>query len=326
VRLSTIDDRSADGRLAVIGADHATAVLAGDAFPTLQSALERWDEALPYLQHLSAALAAGDAAGAFAYDPAQSRAPLPRAWQWLDGSVYLSHSMLIAEAYGQSNPLWERPLMYQGMSHQFLGPLEDVPLPSEDDGIDFEGEFGIITDFVPMGTTKEQARDHIKLLVQINDWSLRTIASREMETGFGWVRGKPACSVAPLALTPDELGDKWANARVHLNLDIAWNGARFGNANGGEMAFGFDELIAHAAQTRSLCAGTMIGSGTVSNATYREVGSSCIAEKRGIEVLDHGAPQTAFMRFGDEVRMRAIGADGSFPFGEIHQKVVKSGA
>ena len=216
-----------------------------------------------------------------------------------------------------------RPLMYQGLSHQFLSATADVPLPREEDGIDFEGEFGVITDFVPMGITPEQALGHIKLLVQINDWSLRALAPVEMKTGFGWIHAKPACSVAPFAVTPEVLGDAWREGRVHLPLAVDWNGERFGNAEGGAMEFGFHELVAHAASTRSLCAGTIIGSGTVSNSNFREIGSSCIAERRGIEMLDEGKPRTGFMHFGDTVRMEARLRDGGLLFGAIDQKVVK---
>lgn len=323
MKLATIDDGSADGRLALVSRDHSRAVLAGERFTTLQCALEDWDAALAVLADISASLDRNEAAGSFAFDETKARAPLPRAWQWLDGSVYLSHSVLIAEAYGLPNPQWERPLMYQGMSHQFLGCRDDVPLPSEEDGIDFEGEFGVITDFVPMGVSPAEALKHIKLLVQINDWSLRTIGAREMETGYGWIRAKPACSVAPIAITPDELGTAWRDARVHLDLHIDWNGETFGRANGGAMAFGFHELIAHAAHSRSLCAGTIIGSGTVSNDDYRTVGSSCIAERRGIELLDHGEATTDYMTFGDRVRMRATAENGQAPFGAIDQRVIR---
>jgi len=213
--------------------------------------------------------------------------------------------------------------MYQGLSHQFLGPTDEVPLPSEADGIDFEGEFGVITDAVPIGVSALEARDHIKLIVQINDWSLRAIAPVEMKTGFGWIQAKPACSMAPFAVTPDELGPAWRECRVALDLVIDWNGERFGAANGREMAFGFDDLIAHAARTRNLPAGTVIGSGTVSNQDYRATGSSCIAELRGIEMIDTGEPKTGFMHFGDRVRMDARNAAGESVFGVLDQRIVQ---
>ena len=189
-------------------------------------------------------------------------------------------------------------------------------------GIDFEGEFGVIVDAVPMGISAADALAHIKLIVQINDWSLRTLAPLEMRTGFGWVQAKPACSVAPFAVTPDELGDAWHDGRVCLDLVVEWNGKRFGAANGADMSVGFHELVAHAARTRHLPAGTVIGSGTVSNANFRQVGSSCIAERRAIELVDAGVPATPFMRFGDRVRMEARTATGALLFGAIDQKVI----
>lgn len=214
--------------------------------------------------------------------------------------------------------------MYQGMSDQFLGPLAPVPFPDETLGIDFEGEFGVIVDAVPMGTSPEDAAGHIRLIIQINDWSLRTLAPVEMKTGFGWIQSKPACSVAPYAVTPDELGDDWRDGRVCLDLVIDWNGERFGKVNGDQMAFSFPQLIAHAAKTRSLVAGTIIGSGTVSNAEYATRGSACISERRAIEMIAADAPQTNFMRFGDRVRMQASGRDGRSVFGSIDQEVQRA--
>jgi fumarylacetoacetate (FAA) hydrolase len=322
LKLATLKDGSVDGRLVVVSRDLSRCVPAGGMAPTLQSALESWDSSQDRLNELSDKLNQGFIAGT-AFDQAAAAAPLPRAWQWLDGSVYLSHGVLIAQAYGLPNPQGERPLMYQGMSHCFLEGHQDVPLPSEDDGIDFEGEFGVITDAVPMGVTPAAARDHIKLLIQINDWSLRVLGREEMNRGYGWVRAKPACSAAPIALTPDELGNAWKDARIHLPLHIWWNGEPFGAANGGEMAFGFDELVAHAAYSRSLCAGTIVGSGTVANANFREVGSSCIAERHGIEMLDFGERRTPFMKFGDTVRMEARDRRGATPFGTIAQTVIR---
>jgi fumarylacetoacetate (FAA) hydrolase len=218
----------------------------------------------------------------------------------------------------------DRPLMYQGTSDRFYGPTEDVVFPSEELGIDFEGEFGVIVDRVPMGVSPDEAMQHIRLVGQINDWSLRTLAGPEMKTGFGWIQAKPPCSMAPFAVTPDELGDAWKNGRVCLPLVVDWNGERFGGAEGEPMEYGFHELVAHAARTRDLVAGTIIGSGTVSNPNYREIGSSCIAERRGIEIVDDGEASTDYMRFGDSVRMESRLRDGSTLFGEINQKVVKA--
>ncbi len=313
MRLATIKDGTRDGRLVVVSPDGTCCALA--PAKTLQEALEQWEAISPRL----AAIARFPSP----LDPAQLMAPLPRAWQWLDGSVYPSHGALMDKALNIQPDKLDRPMMYQGVSDRFYGPNDDVPMADEALGIDFEGEFGIITGAVPMGTIADDAGQHIKLLVQINDWSLRALAGVEMKTGFGWIQAKPPCSMAPFAITPDELGASWRNYRPALHLKVDWNGTQFGNAFGEPMAYGFDELIAHAARTRDLVAGTVIGSGTVSNANYREVGSSCIAERRGIEIVDNGKPSTDFMRYGDTVRMEAQRADGTAPFGVIKQKVVK---
>ena len=217
------------------------------------------------------------------------------------------------------------PVMYQGASDDFLGPMDDVPLPSEADGIDFEGEFGVVCGPVPMAVSAEAALDCIRLVVQINDWSLRALGPHEMKTGFGFLQAKPSTAFAPVAVTPDELGDAWQGGRVRLPLHVQWNGERFGEPDGREMNFDFGQLIAHAARTRRLSAGTIVGSGTVSNAS-RAAGSACIAERRVIEKLDLGEIRTAFMRFGDRVCMRACLVDGSEgPFGSIDQRVVAAG-
>jgi len=320
MKLATLRDGGRDGRLVVIAADGTSFLGAGPDVPTLQAALEDWASAEPLLRALAARLAAGEGAPLSVEDVA---APLPRAWQWLDGSAFRSHGELMERLFGTDPAPIDPPLMYQGMSHLFLAATDDVPLPREADGIDFEGEFGVIVDEVPMGISAAQAMAYIRLVVQINDWSLRALAGPEMKTGFGWVRAKPACSVAPFAVTPDALGDAWRDGRVHLDLAVDWNGARFGNAHGGMMGHGFHDLVAHAASTRDLCAGTIIGSGTVSNPDYREIGSSCIAERRAIELVDTGQATTGFMRFGDRVRMEARLPDGGPLFGAIDQRVVE---
>ncbi len=321
MKLATLPNGTPDGTLVVVSRDLQRCMPATPVAATLQDALERWEKAEPKLRELAARVEAG--AGE-PFDPSRALAPLPRAWQWLDGSVYDSHSHLMQKLFKMAPVVHERPLMYQGVSDTFLSSTEDVPLPSEEHGIDFEGEFGIIVDQVPMGLTPEQAVGHIRLLVQINDWSLRTFAPIEMKTGFGWINAKPPCSVAPVAVTPDELGEHWRNCRVALPLEVRWNGKQFGQADGYQMGFGFHELIAHAARTRRLVAGTIIGSGTVSNENYREVGSSCIAERRAIEALDQGEPATSYMHFGDRVRMEATLPDGSPLFGPVDQRVVKA--
>jgi fumarylacetoacetate (FAA) hydrolase len=326
MKLISLKSGNPDGRLALVSRDLRRVVRADAICPTLQAALDRWPEVAPALESRAAELAAGRARDAVPFDPRLAAAPLPRSYQWLDGSAFQSHGDLMSKVFKIDNPQGDRPLMYQGMSHEFLSGTDDVVFPSEADGIDFEGEFAVITDAVPMGVGVHEALDHIKLVVQLNDWSLRTLAPIEMKTGFGWVQAKPACSVAPAALTPQELGAAWERGRVALPLHVWWNAARFGRAQGGAMQFSFADLIAHAARSRSLCPGTIIGSGTVSNDDYREVGSSCIAERRAIELLDEGAAKTPYMRFGDTVRMAAVEADGAMPFGEIEQRVVALGA
>lgn len=323
MKLATLPNGTPDGRLHIVSRDLSRAVAAGIA-ETMQMALEQWETVLPQLTAQYDALNAGQVGGEIAFDTAQALAPLPRAWQWLDGSAFDSHGELMDAIFGIKKEKTGRPLMYQGVSNQFYGACQDVKFPSEADDIDFEGEFGVITDAVPLGVDKETALKHIRLIVQINDWSLRRLAPIEMKTGFGWVQAKPPCSVAPVAVTPDELGAAWRDARVDLELSVFWNGDKFGAANGYHMSCGFDDLVAHAAYSRDLVAGTVIGSGTVSNKNFREIGSSCIAERRGIEVLDKGAAETPFMRFGDTVKMNVQLEDGSTLFGAIDQKVVKA--
>jgi fumarylacetoacetate (FAA) hydrolase len=319
MRFATLPNGTPDGRLHIVSRDNARAV-PSRAADTLQAALDRWGALYEALLAEYHALNAG---GGTAFDPGQALAPLPRAWQWLDASAYDSHAELMDKAFKVSaEKVPGKPLMYQGVSDTFYAGTQDVPFPSEDDGIDFEGEFGLITAATPMGTT--QTSDHIALLVQINDWSLRKLAPLEMKTGFGWLQAKPKCSVAPVAITPDELGAAWRDHRVDLPLKVAWNGETFGEPQGYPMSFGMDELVAHAAYSRSLPAGTIIGTGTVSNDDYRQVGSACIAERRGIEIVDHGAPKTPFMSFGDRVRMECLAQDGGPLFGAIDQQVVKA--
>lgn len=323
MKLASLHDGTPDGVLVVVSRDGARYVPADPVAATLQQALDQWSSVEARLRAIDAALNAGEGAG----QPLEGKricAPLPRAWQWLDGSAFESHGELMDKALGITPEKTGKPLMYQGVSSHFYGPCDDVVMPSEELGIDFEGEFGIITDEVPMGVSPQTAMEHIKLVVQINDWSLRKLAGPEMKSGFGWVQAKPPCSMAPFAVTPDELGEAWKDGRVRLNLAVDWNGRRFGDAHGGPMAYGFHELVAHAAFTRRLVAGTVIGSGTVSNQNYREIGSSCIAERRGIEMVDEGEARTAFMKFGDRVRMEAHAPDGGTFFGAIEQKVVRA--
>lgn len=316
MRLATLADGTPDGRLVVVSGDGARCLAAHRR--NLLGAIEAWAEAQEELRALAARLDAGEGEP---LDPAALRAALPRSWQWLDASAFATHGTLMQVAFGLPPVETDRPLMYQGLSDRFYGPREPVPFPSEADGIDFEGEFGVIVDTVPMGITAGQAMAHIRLVVQINDWSLRAIAPIEMKTGFGWIQAKPACSMAPFAVTPEALGDAWRDGRVCARLHVDWNGRRFGRADGGAMDVGFHELVAHAARTRDLAAGTIIGSGTVSNADYDAVGSSCISEVRAIEIIRDGAAGTRFLQYGDTVRMEAVTDWGETPFGAIEQVV-----
>ena len=328
MKFATLKDGTLDGRLVVVSRDTRHAVAAAGIAASLFDALQRWDAVSPRLAELSAALDAGLAAGAFAFDPQACAAPLPRSPQWLDGSAFLNHGRLMEQAFNTPPiPLFDSvPVMYQGASDDFLGPHDEVPLPHEADGIDFEGEFGVVCGPVPMAATPDEALGCVRLLVQINDWSLRALGPHEMKTGFGFLQAKPSTAFAPLAVTPDELGDAWRDGRVQLRLHIEWNGERFGEPHGGEMNFSFGQLVAHAARTRRLTAGCIVGSGTVSNVA-RSAGSACIAERRVIEKIDQGEIRSAFMHFGDRVRMQAKFDDGrDGPFGVIEQRVIASGA
>lgn len=324
MRLATLRDGSLDGRLIVVTRDLTRAADAASIAPNLLDALQRWDELKGPLADLCDDLDAGDVPGAFAFDPSRCAAPLPRSPQWLDASAFLNHGRLMERAFNTPPiPDFDTiPVMYQGASDDFLGPTDDVPLPSVADGIDFEGEFGVICGPVPMAVTPEAALDCVRLVVQVNDWSLRALGPREMATGFGFLQAKPSTSFAPVAVTPDELGDAWRDGRVQMRLHVQWNGERFGEPHGGEMNYHFGDLVAHAARTRRLTAGTIVGSGTVSN-TSRDAGSACIAERRVIEKIDLGEIRTGFMKFGDRVRMQARFGDGrDGPFGTIEQRVV----
>ncbi len=319
MRFTTLPNGTPDGRLHIVSRDNTRCTPSTTA-ETLQAALEYWDALTPKLQAEYDALNAG---GGAPFDGTQALAPLPRAWQWLDGSAYENHANLMQTAFNL--PALDSggyPLMYQGISNQFLANSEDVPMRDEADGIDFEGEFGVITKAVPMGKT--DTAESIALVIQINDWSLRVVGPREMKTGFGWVHAKPACSAAPVAITPDELGESWRDCRVDLPLNLHWNGEWFGSPSGYPMAFGLDELVAHGAYSRALPAGTVIGTGTVSNTNYDDVGSACIAERRAIELVKTGEASTPFMSFDDKVRLECTAADGSPLFGAIDQKVVKA--
>lgn len=324
MKLASLNTGDPDGRLLVVSRDLSVAVDAGHIVPTMLRAIERWDEVAPQLQALSEQINAGQHPSVFPFDPAACTAPLPRCYQWCDASAFLNHGKLMERAFNTPPiPDFDTiPVMYQGASDDFLGPCADVPLPEESHGIDFEGEFGVIVGRVPMGVNARAALSQVRLLVQINDWSLRALGPREMKSGFGFLQAKPSSSFAPVAITPDELGERWRDGRVHLDLQVTLNDTAFAHPNGGEMNFSFGDLIAHAARTRKLSAGTIIGSGTVSNEA-RSAGSACISERRVIELLDSGAARTPFMHFGDRVRMAATDENGTQPFGAIDQRVVQ---
>lgn len=312
-----------DGALVVVSRDLARAVRVPDVAPTLQAALDDWPHVEPGLRAVSEKLNAGDAAGTFALDPAQLASPLPRAFQWADGSAYVNHVELVRKARGADLPesFWSDPLMYQGGSDSFVGPRDPIVAASEDWGIDFEAELAVVTDDVPMAVPRERAAGHIRLLMLVNDVSLRNLVPGELTKGFGFFQSKPACAFSPVAVTPDELGDAWDGTRAHLPMHVHLNGRLFGQPETGvDMTFDFADLVAHAARTRELEAGSIIGSGTISNYD-RSRGSCCLAERRMLEKLEHGEARTPFMSFGDTVRIEMLDAAGTTLFGAIEQTV-----
>ena len=314
-----------DGRLAVVAGDLARAALATDIAATLQDALDDWAALAPRLAERARDLEAGRA-DSFIFDIKQSLAPLPRAHHWVDGSAYVNHVELVRKARGATMPesFWTDPLVYQGGSDDLLGATADAPFANEDWGIDLEGEIAVVTDDVAMGTDAIAARGHIKLLMLVNDWSLRNLIPEELAKGFGFYQSKPATAFSPVAVTPDELGPAWKDAKVRLPLTVHLNGELFGRPNAGDdMTFDFGQLIAHAAKTRRLGAGTIVGSGTVSNYD-RSLGSTCLAERRMLETLARGKPMTPFLSFGDRVRIEMFDPAGRSIFGAIDQRVVKA--
>lgn len=309
-----------DGKLVVVSNDLSTAA---DTGMTMQGALDNWAEAQPHLQKLAAHLEAGTAISTFDFDAKQCASPLPRAYQWADGSAYVNHVELVRKARGAEMPpsFWTDPLMYQGGSDSFLAPTEDIVFNSDEWGIDFEGEVAVITNDVPMGVSAADAGKHIQLIMLVNDVTLRYIAQNELAKGFGFFQSKPSSAFSPVAVTPDTLGDAWRDNKLHLPLITHWNGVQFGAPDAGvDMVFDFAQLIAHAAKTRPLVAGTIIGSGTVSNVD-RSKGHSCIVEKRMLEKVESGEFKTPFMKHGDTVKIEMFDATGKTIFGAIDQKV-----
>jgi fumarylacetoacetate (FAA) hydrolase len=336
MKLASLKDGSRDGRLLVVRADLERAVMAESA-PTLQAALDDWAQIAPRLAREADQLARHAREDSFAFDANHLHAPLPRAFQWLDGSAYVNHVALVRRARGAELPesFWTDPLMYQGGSDAFLGPRAPIRLADEAWGIDFEAELAVIVDDVPMGASRERAAAAIRLVLLVNDVSLRNLIPGELAKGFGFLQSKPSSAASSVAVTPDELGAAWDGGRLHLPMLVSLNGEPFGRAEAGEdMTFDFPALIAHAARTRRLAAGTIVGSGTVSNRDAeggpgRPVaeggrGYSCIAEQRTVETLLHGAARTPFLRFGDRVRIEMRDKAGSSLFGAIDQVVERA--
>ncbi len=323
MKLATYQDGSRDGQLVVVSRDLSTAHYASGIATRLQQVLDDWNFLSPQLEDLYLTLNHGKARHAFAFEPKKCMAPLPRAYQWADGSAFINHVELVRQARGAAVPesYYSDPLMYQGGSDDFLGPTDDIVVPDEAFGIDFEAEVAVITGDVPMGSSADAALEGIRLLMLANDVSLRNLIPDELAKGFGFFQSKPATAFSPVAVTPDELGGAWRGGRVHLNLESVWNGKRVGLCDAGdEMSFHFGQLIAHIGKTRNVRAGSIVGSGTVSNKDWSR-GYSCIAEKRAIETIESGEPKTGFMRYGDTIRIEMKGSDGASVFGAIEQTV-----
>jgi fumarylacetoacetate (FAA) hydrolase len=322
MKLATLDNGTRDGALIIVRGDNAVYTSAASVAPTLQAALDDWDAAEPALRALAAQLEAGEVA-AEPVDTTTLRSPLPRAYEWVDGSAYLNHVRLVRKARNAEPPatLETDPLVYQGGSGIFLSPTQDIPLPDPAWGLDFEAEMVVVLGDLPQGTKAADALKYVKLVTICNDITLRSLIPTELKKGFGFFNGKPATAFAPFAITPDELGDAFQDGRVHLNLRTHYNGDLVGDTEAGpEMHFSFADLIQHIAKTRSFTAGTLLGSGTVSNED-RARGISCLAERRMIEIIDTGSAKTPFMKSGDTVHIEMRDADGKSLFGAINQKV-----
>jgi fumarylacetoacetate (FAA) hydrolase len=333
MKLASLKSGGRDGTLVVVSRDLVTCQAVPKIARTLQQALDDWDHAAPRLRQVYDQLNAGTAADAESFIEEECASPLPRAFQWADGSAYINHVELVRKARGAQVPpsFYTDPLMYQGGSDSFVGPCDPIAVLSEEWGVDLEAEVAVVTGDVPMGATIEQAAQAVRLVMLVNDVSLRNLIPRELEKGFGFFQSKPASAFSPVAVTPDELGDAWRDSKLCLPLQVTLNDAPFGRPNAGEdMTFSFAQLIAHAAKTRELGAGSIIGSGTVSNKQGGLHGSSianggvgycCLAELRMYETIEHGAPATPFLRFGDTVRIEMVDADGASVFGAIDQEV-----
>jgi len=328
MKLGSLKEGGRDGTLVVVSRDLARAVRATGIAPTLQRALEDWENAAPRLAALAAALEDGSADGAFDLDMIALAAPLPRAYEFVDGSAYLPHVARVRRARGAEVPesFYTDPLMYQATSAGFNGPRDPVRVVDEAYGIDLEAEIVVVTDDVPMAVTPEQAASHIQLVGLVNDVSLRNLIPPELAKGFGFLQSKPRSTLSPVFVTPDELGDAWHGNKLHLPLVTHINGEWFGAPEAGvDMQFDFAQLVAHVAKTRPLSAGTIVGSGTIANEDT-SLGASCFAEKRTVETLEHGRPTTPFLSFGDLVRIEMLDRDGNSLFGAIEQRIERQQA
>ena len=325
MKLATLREGGRDGTLAVVRRDLAVAKPVPEIAPTLQAALDDWARCAPALAEIYRRLNERHIADTIAFDPVRAASPLPRAYQWADGSAYLHHAELLRKSRKAEMPqsLYHDPLMYQGGSDSFIGPRDDIALAAEAWGIDFEAEVAVITGDVRMSASPDEALKAVRLVTLVNDVSLRNLIPAELAKGFGFFQSKPATAFAPVAVTPDELGDEWRDGRVHRPMIVHWNGKKVGQPDcGTDMVFHFGQLIAHAAKTRNLRAGSIVGSGTISNKDPKR-GYCCIAEKRCLETIEHGAPQTEFMKFGDSVKIEMFDEEGRSIFGAIDQAVVQ---
>jgi len=325
MKLATIVDNSRDGQLVIVSKDLTKAVKATGIAKSMQEAIDNWKTVEPQLRKVAADLENGTITDTIDFTTANVMSPIPRCYHWVDGSAYVTHVELVRKARGAELPasFWEDPLVYMGASDAFIGPNDDILVENEDWGIDFEAEVAVITDDVPAGTKADQAREHIKLVLLVNDVTLRNLIPNELGKQFGFYQSKPWTSFSPVAVTPDELEDAWDGAKVHLPLISTLNGTKIGSPNAGiDMTFDFARLIEHAAKTRSLTAGTIIGSGTVANSGSPD-GSSCLAEVRCLETIEFGAPKTPFMQFGDRIEVEMKDKKGASIFGKIDQKVAK---
>jgi fumarylacetoacetate (FAA) hydrolase len=326
MKLATLKNGSRDGRLVVVSRDLRLAVDAAGTAPTMQFAIEHWAQVEAALTRTYDALNAGQLPNAFTFDPAQAMSPLPRTHQFVDASAFLNHGKIIDEAYNITvKKLPGIPVMVQRQSDDFWGPCDDYPILTEADNGDFEGEFAVVVDDTPMGSSAVQAQSKIRLVMILNDVSMRTHLFRELQMGFGFINAKPATVFGPVAVTPDELGEAWTDGRIHLDMLVSRNGQWFGNPNGREMDWSFGELLAHLAYNRNLRAGTVLGSGTVSNKSHRTVGSACLAERRAVEKIDTGESRTSFLQYGDRLRFEVLNAQGQSIFGAVDQRFVPGG-